>query len=120
MIVETREDMVGMPVYLMHAYSTFLDITAEETKQLENGIAVTIFVCGPYFASKKATVVSKALLNVDKDSLCLNTPLFELRYALRDKWEKKGYGHNFEDFVIDVFDMTITKGKVEILIELGS
>lgn len=34
--------------------------------------------------------------------------------------EENDYGHNFKDFVIEVFDMKIKKGKVVILIELGS
>lgn len=34
--------------------------------------------------------------------------------------EENDYGHSFKDFVIEVFDMKIKKGKVAILIELGA
>jgi len=52
--------------------------------------------------------------------LPLGLTLYEFQSALEEKWEENDYGHNFEDFVIEGFEMKITKGNVKIYIELGS
>lgn len=59
-------------------------------------------------------------LNAENLTLNLYKPLYEYHDALYRLWEENDYGHNFKDFVIEVFDMKIKKGKVAILIELGS
>lgn len=118
--IESREEMVGVPLAGIPFCDFDLKITPEEAEKLDGEIEVAFYTGGPYFASRNAAVQWKGALDVDNLTLNLYTPLYEYHDALYRLWEKKDYDHNFEDFVIEVFDMKITKGKVAILIELGS
>lgn len=118
--IESREEMVGVPLAGIPFYDFDLRITPEESENLDGEVEVTIYTGGPYFASRDAAVQWTGALDVDNLTLNLYTPLYEYHDALYRLWEKKDNGHSFEDFVIEVFDMKITKGKVSIHIELGS
>lgn len=118
--IESREEMVGVPLAGIPFYDFDLKITPEEAENLDGEVEVTIYTGGPYFASRDAAVQWTGALDVDNLTLNLYTPLYEYHDALYRLWEKNDYGHSFEDFVIEGFDMKIAEGKVAILIELGS
>lgn len=118
--VDTCESMVGRMVSSFDSYDSRLVITEAEAEMLAEEAEVSFSVDGPYFASKKTLVYAHTRLTDDNKYLHFGTPLRELRFALREQWKKNDYGHNFEDFVIEKFDMKVTRGKVTILIELGS
>lgn len=120
MAVATREEMVGVPLAGIPFCDFDLRITPEEAKKLDGEVEVEIYAGGPYFASRNAVVKWKGTFNVDDLTLNLYKSLYEYHDTLYRLWEKNDYGHNYEDFVIEVFDMKITEGKVKILIELGS
>jgi len=116
--ISSREGMVGIPVAQVREYTYGFEITDEEAKILKDNDSVKIYVRGPYFASNEAIVEDK--ISVFDRDLPLGLTFYEFQSALEEKWEENDYGHNFEDFVIEVFDMKITKGNVRIYIELGS
>ena len=118
--IESREEMVGVPLAGIPFYDFDLRITPEEAEMLDGEIEVAFYTGGPYFSSRDASTKWTGALNVDNLTLNLYNPLYEYHDALYRLWEKKNYGHDFKDFVIEVFDMKIKKGKVAILIELGS
>ena len=118
--IGSREEMVGVPLAGIPFYDFDLRITPEEAEKLDGEIEVTFHTGGPYFSSRDASAKWTGALNVEDLTLNLYRPLYEYHDALYRLWEENGYGHNFKDFVIEVFDMKIKKGKVAILIELGS
>lgn len=118
--IESRNEMVGVPLAGIPFYDFDLKITPEEAEKLDGEIEVAFKTGGPYFASRNAAVKWTGALNVDNLTLNLYRPLYDYHDALYRLWEENDYGHSFEDFVIEVFDMKIKKYKVAILIELGS
>lgn len=118
--IGSREEMVGVPLAGIPFYDFDLRITPEEAEKLDGEVEVAFYTGGPYFSSRDAAVKWTGALKVDNLTLNLYSPLYDYHDALYRLWEENDYGHNFKDFVIEVFDMKIKKGKVAILIELGS